>query len=165
MYEIGQKVVYGIHGVCQIVDVEEKSVDRKRIPYFVLEPLEQPGTRYYVPSQNETALAKLRPLMTPQTLQEMLGSCGIGNDWIDDENKRKQYYRQIINGVDSPALLRMVHALHRHKQQLQAQGRRLHLCDENFMRDAQRILSAELAIVLQIPATEVPAYIQNALGE
>lgn len=165
MYEVGQQVVYGIHGVCRIVDLEEKTVDRKRIAYFVLEPLEQPGTRYYIPSQNEAALAKLRPLMTPQTLQDMLGGCQLGDDWIDDENRRKQYYRQIINGVDSPALLRMVHALHRHKLQLQALGRKLHLCDENFMRDAQRILSAELSIVLQIPVAEVPAYIQSQLGE
>lgn len=163
MYEVGQQVVYGIHGVCRIIDVEEKTVDRKKIPYFVLEPLQQPGTRYYIPSQNQAALSKMRPLMDAESLKAMLRAENMGNDWIADENKRKQYYREIINGVDSPALLRMVHALHLHKQAQAAVGRKLHLCDENFLRDAERVLSAELSIVLQIPTNEVPAYIQSQL--
>lgn len=163
MYEVGQNVVYGIHGVCCILDVEEKTVDRKRIPYFVLEPLEQPGTRYYIPSQNQVALSKMRPLMEADSLQAMLTAENMGDAWIADENKRKQYYREIINGVDSPALIRMVHALHRHKQEQTAAGRKLHMCDENFLRDAQRVLGSEIAIVLQMPVSEVPAYIQSCL--
>lgn len=165
MYQIGQQVVYGIHGVCSIVDLEERTVDRKKISYFVLEPLEQPGTRYYIPSQNQAALSKIRPLMDRQSLQAMLTVENMGDAWISDENKRKQYYREIINGVDSPALLRMVYALHRHKQAQAEAGRKLHLCDENFLRDAQRVLSGELSIVLQIPTNEVLAYIQSQLGE
>lgn len=165
MYEVGQNVVYGIHGVCRIMDVEEKTVDRKKISYFVLEPLEQPGTRYYIPSQNQAALSKIRPLMDAHSLQALLTAENMGNDWIADENKRKQYYREIINGVDSPALIRMVHALHQHKQEQSAAGRKLHQCDENFLRDAQRVLSGEMSIVLGIPTAEVPAYIQSQLGE
>ena len=46
MLQIGSQVVYGIHGVCCIVDVEVRRVDRKKVEYFVLEPREQPGTRY-----------------------------------------------------------------------------------------------------------------------
>lgn len=164
MYEVGQNVVYGIHGVCRILDVEEKTVDRKKISYFVLEPLEQPGTRYYIPSQNQAALSKMRPLMDAGSLQAMLTSENLSDAWIADENKRKQYYREIINGVDSPALIRMVHALHRHKQEQATAGRKLHMCDENFLRDAQRVLSAELSIVLEIPVEEVPSYVQSKLG-
>lgn len=165
MYQVGQQVIYGIHGVCRIVDLEVKTVDRKKISYFVLEPLEQPGTRYYIPSQNQAALSKMRPLMDAESLEAVLTVEGMGDAWIADENKRKQYYREIINGVDSPALLRMVFALYRHKQTQVAAGRKLHLCDENFLRDAQRILSTELAIVLNIPKADVPAYIRARLGE
>ena len=163
MYEVGHLVVYGIHGVCRIVAVEVKTVDRKQIPYFVLEPIEQPGTRYYIPSQNQTALGKIRHLMDRQSLLDMLSADATEEDWIDDENKRKQYYRQIINGVDSSALLRMVHALYRHKSRQETQGRKLHMCDENFLRDAQRVLNAEMSAVLQIPAAEVPAFMRQQL--
>ena len=29
MFSIGERVVYGIHGVCQIIDLEEKRVNAK----------------------------------------------------------------------------------------------------------------------------------------
>ena len=52
MYQLGQKIVYGSHGVCNIVDLEDKKVDGKMICYFVLEPADHPGTRYYLPAAN-----------------------------------------------------------------------------------------------------------------
>ena len=30
MYQMGDQVVYGIHGVCRIVEEEKRVVDRKR---------------------------------------------------------------------------------------------------------------------------------------
>ena len=36
MYQIGDRVLYGIHGISIITDREERVVDRKRISYLVL---------------------------------------------------------------------------------------------------------------------------------
>ena len=60
MYQIGEVVLYGIHGVCRVVDTEERVLDRKKVAYLVLEPLEQNGARFFVPSHNPAAMAKLR---------------------------------------------------------------------------------------------------------
>lgn len=51
MFQVGDQVVYGIHGICQILDLEERTVDRKKIKYFALEPMDQPGARFFVPSE------------------------------------------------------------------------------------------------------------------
>ena len=56
MYNRGEQVLYGSHGVCLIIDIEVKSVDRKEITYYALEPLEQPGSRYYIPAHNKQLL-------------------------------------------------------------------------------------------------------------
>ena len=89
MYQQGDRVLYGIHGVCLILGTELKSVDRKKVEYYVLEPMEQPGTRYYVPTQNQTAVAKLRPVLDAETLQALLRSDAVRKDsWIPDENQR-----------------------------------------------------------------------------
>ena len=45
MFQVGNQVLYGMHGVCTIIDVEERVIDHKKIQYFVLEPTEQQGTR------------------------------------------------------------------------------------------------------------------------
>ncbi len=165
MYRCGQQVVYGAHGVCRILDKERRSVDRRQVEYYVLEPLEQPGARYYIPTQNPAAVAKLRPLISRKTLDALLSSESVSRDaWLSDENQRKQRYRELISSGDREALLAMVCTLHRHRAQLQAAGRKPHLCDENFLRDAQKLLSAEFAVVLNIRPEEVGPYIQSKIA-
>ena len=160
MYQIGQKIVYGIHGVCSIVDLEEKKIDKKTICYFVLEPIDQPGSRYYVPSENQAALAKLRPLSTREELQSLLTSPLAENVWIADENRRKQYYRELVSSVNLKAMIDMIRCLRLHRRQQMEQGRKFHQCDENFLRDAQKTLSTEIAMVMEIPDDQVDTYLQ-----
>ena len=64
MFRSGDQVLYGIHGVCNIIAVERKKIGGKSAEYYVLEPVDQVGTRFYVPTQNKTAVAKLRPILT-----------------------------------------------------------------------------------------------------
>lgn len=164
MFQVGDQVVYGIHGVCKILDQEERQVDRKKIRYFALEPIDQPGTRYYVPSENPAALAKLRDVIGKEELEELLRSQKIREDrWISDENRRKQLYRELIISGEREELLQMIGTLHRHKKEQAAAGRKLHLCDENFLRDAEKLLDSEFSLVLDISPSEVGSYIRNAL--
>ncbi len=166
MFHIGDHVIYGIHGVCKITDVEERTVDRKHVTYFVLEPLEQTGARYFVPIHNEIALSKLRHVMTKEALVELLHSQQVRKEaWIEDENDRKQRYRELINRSDRVELLKMIRSLHVHKEQQAAAGRKFHLCDENFLRDAERLLNAEFSLVLGIEPGQVSAYVLSALNE
>lgn len=165
MFTCGQKVVYGIHGVCSILDTEIRMIDRKKVEYFVLEPVNQPGTRFYIPTQNQAALAKLQPLLTPDALDRLLKSEDASKDvWISDENHRKQRYRELINSGDRAALICMVRMLRKHKSMQIESGKKFHLCDENFLRDAEKLLSAEFALVLDIPVSEVGAYIESKIG-
>ncbi len=162
MYQVGQKVVYGVHGVCSVLDIELRSVDRKKVEYYVLAPVKQPGSRFYVPTQNQAAVAKLHRLLTREELDALLSGKDIRqNVWIEDENKRKQYYRQIINSADRIALLQMVCCLHTHKQNQIKQGRKFHMCDETFLKDAQKLLESEFALVLNTSEEEVGKYLMQ----
>lgn len=164
MYQCGDLVMYGIHGVCKILELEKRKVDRKYIEYYVLEPTDQPGARFYVPTQNEAAVAKMRPMLTQQELEAMLREKDTCRDsWIEDENQRKQYYRELINNGDRKALIRMVITLHKHKQELLDAGRKFHLCDENFLRDAQKLIGSEFSVVLNIGQDEVGSYVQSVI--
>lgn len=166
MYQQGDRVIYGIHGVCQIVGTEVRSVDRKKVEYFALEPLDQPGARFYVPTQNQVALAKLRPVLDAESLTALLHSDEARRDsWIVDEGQRKLRYRELINSGDRAALLSMVGSLHRHKEAQAAQGRKFHLCDENFLRDAEKLLTSEFSLVLGIEPGKVGEYVKNSLLE
>lgn len=165
MYQCGQQLVYGIHGVCQIVDIETKVVNKKKIEYYVLEPVIQPGARFYVPMHNEAAVSKLCPIMTTEELDELLNVDVACKDvWIANENERKNHYRTLINSGDRLALLRMVFTLYKHKQEQTANGRKFHQADENFLRDAKKLLEAEISVILDMEQKDVETYIQNALA-
>ena len=162
----GQLVTYGIHGVCNILGTETKTIDRKKIEYYVLEPVDQPGSKFSIPAHNEIAVNKLHPLLTKEELDSLLRDCSAQNEvWISDENQRKQLYRELINSGDHVALLKMVRALFRHKKDQLASGRKFHLCDENFMKDAIKLLDSEFSMVLGIKQQDVGAYIKSYLDK
>ena len=52
MFQVRDQIIYGLHGVCRVIGTELKTVNRKKVEYFVLEPVQQPGSRYYVPKGN-----------------------------------------------------------------------------------------------------------------
>ena len=166
MYRTGDKLVYGIHGVCSVVDVEEKVVDRKQVSYLVLEPFGQNGSRYLIPTHNSAAMCKLHKILTKDELESLLVSEEVFADgWIADESRRKQTYRELICSGDRTRLLQMVHTLYCHKKRQISAGRRIHLCDDNFLRDAEKLLANEIAFVLEITQENAKNYIRSRLKE
>lgn len=166
MYQIGDKVVYGVHGVCVVVDQEERVIDRKRLTYLALEPIRQDGSRYLVPTHNAAAMAKLSTMLTKEELEMLITSEAVQQDgWIRDENQRKQAYRELIGSGDRAKLMQMVRTLYRHKAAQTAAGRKCHLCDENFLRDAEKLLISEVSIVMDVDPDQAKQYIRSKLKE
>lgn len=165
MFKIGQQVVYSIHGVCKILELETKTVDKKLVEYYVLEPINEPGTRYYIPSGNEAAMSKLKNMLTKEQINELLHSdISQAATWIEDENQRKLRYREMLMGTDRAALIGMIRVLYAHRKKQMESGKKFHLCDENFLRDAQKVVGSEFSAVLGIPRDQVGEYIENELG-
>lgn len=165
MFQIGDRVLYGIHGICRVTAQEEQRVDKKRVSYLVLEPEGQPGARYLVPTHNAAAMGKLHEMLSREELECLLSSENVRTDgWISDENRRKEAYRELITAGDRIKLLQMVHALYLHKTSQLAAGRKVHLCDDNFLRDAEKLLCSEIAAVMQLEPDDAKRYLREKLG-
>ena len=166
MYQTGDKVVYGMHGVCLVADLEEREVDHKQVIYLVLEPLGQQGSRYMVPTHNVAAMAKVKPMLNRDALESLLESDTIRKDaWIPEESQRKQCYRELITGGDRQKLVQMVTSLYRHRRTQNAAGKKIHICDDNFLRDAEKQLAGEISVVLDMESTEALQYLRRKLKE
>lgn len=166
MYNIGEKVVYSSHGVCIIGGIEERIVDRKPVSYYVLSPVDSAKTQFFVPTHNQTALAKMRHLLTRDDLKRMLSSPALREDcWIPEENRRKLRYKELTGSADFFAIAQMVHTLQKHRQAQLDAGRKFHMVDENFLRDAKRVLESELSVVLQVPPAQVVQSVADLLHE
>ena len=166
MFQIGDQVTYGIHGVRNVINEEKRVIDKKHVTYLVLEPVGQTGSRYLVPTHNEAAMGKLRKLLTKQEVEQMLSSFeNSGNPWISDENQRKQIYRVLIGSGERSALIAMVSSLYRHKAAQKAAGKKFHLCDENFLRDAEKLLCSEISVVMGISPEDARPYLKSKLNK
>lgn len=164
MYQIGERVLYGMHGVCGVKAAEERVLDGKVRLFLVLEPEGQSGCQYLVPTHNAAAMAKLRPMLTITELQQLLSSEEVRNStWISDENQRKLTYRTLITGGERTELLKMIHALYQHQAKQSEQGKKFHQCDENFLRDAEKLVCSEISAVMDLDADAARSYLRKQL--
>ena len=103
-------------------------------------------------------------MLPAQELRDLLASEEIReNVWIQEENQRKQTYRDLISSGDRTALLKMVNTLYRYKAAQAAAGRKFHQCDDNFLRDAEKLLTSEIALVLEMSQEEARDYLRQQL--
>lgn len=166
MYQIGDRVIYGIHGVCDVTDLEEKMIDRKKMVYLVLEPVGQTGSRFLVPAHNAAAMAKIRRILTVEEWEALLRSEAVRADgWIRDEGARKNVYRELVGSCDREKLLQMICTLYRHKAAQAAAGKKVHLSDDNFLRDAERLMASEISVVMGMDMDQARKYIREKLKE
>lgn len=164
MYKIGDRVIYGIHGVCVVADQEERMVDGMKRGYLVLEPIKQDGSRYLIPQNNSAAMGKLRRMLSEQELTELLDKQRDSETvWNRDENQRKQMYRELIGSGDREKLIQTVRALYIHKAAQAISGRKFHLCDENFLRDAEKLLASEISVVLNMTDEDAKQFLRKKL--
>lgn len=164
MYQEGTWVVYGVHGVCRVIGTEKQLVNRKRTQYLVLEPLAQAESRFYLPTENPTAMAKLQAVLSREALTALITSEEVRQDaWIQEENQRKLYYRELIGSGDRTALMKMVSTLYRYKDAQIAAGRKFHQSDDNFLRDAEKLLASEISLVMELTPEEARNYLREQL--
>lgn len=164
MYSVGEWVVYGVHGVCRVIGTEKQLVNRKRSQFLVLEPLSQAESRFYLPTENPTAMGKLQPVLSREALTALICSEEVRQDaWIHEENHRKQYYRDLIGSGDRTALLKMLATLYRYRAAQVAAGKKFHQSDDNFLRDAEKLLASEVSLVLELSSEQAKEYLREKL--
>ena len=164
MFQVGDRVIYGTEGVCRIERIESLRVGGHAAPYYVLSPIYREGATVYVPLNNERLTERMKRVLSPQELEALLAAA-VRNEplWLDDPNERKHLYSVVLLGGDRQELLRLVQTLYRRREKLTALGKHLRAADEQALRDAERMVNGEFALVLNIPRHDVPAYIRARL--
>ena len=165
MYESGTYIVYGVQGVCKVIGKEKQLVNRKRTEFLVLEPLVNSESRFFVPTQNPTAMSKILSILSREELESLMASPQLREEcWISHENIRKQHYRELLSSGDRVQIMRMVYALYRYKDEQLAAGRKFHQIDDNFLRDAEKLICSEISLVMELTMEESREYLRNKLS-
>lgn len=151
MFQVNDVIIYGTQGVCKITGTEEKTISGKKKTYFVLKPVSDKGATIFAPMDNELVLKKMRRLLTKDQIHKLIDSMPQENAvWIENENARKELYKEVLAKGDHLELINMIKAIYTHKTQREAEGKRLHMSDERFFKDAEQILYNEFQFVLDL---------------
>lgn len=167
MFNVNDMVIYGARGVCEIVDISKKDFnDGKERTYYVLRPAYDTKATIFVPVSNEALTSKMRHVLSSQEIYDMIKAMpDEATIWIENENQRKEKYREILTDGSRLDIIKMIKSLYAHEQDRKENGKKLSMSDERFMKAAEKVLYDEFAVVLHIEPDEVLPFIMDYLRE
>ncbi len=164
MFEKGQLIMCGGHGVCRVVSITDNPVDRrdKVRKYYVLEPLFEKASTIYTPVDNDKVI--MRRVMTKEEAEELTKRVTeIDTVWIQEEKNREQMYKEAIRTYDCRSLVQVIKTLYMRKQNRIQEGKKVLSSDEQYLRKAEELLYSEMSVALSIPREEVETYIKDVV--
>lgn len=163
-YQKGEHVCYGTSGVCLIEDVREMVVAKEKDTFYVLRPLRDRHSTFFIPVHNDTLTEKMRAPVSREKIDAMLESVRTDNcSWIDDRKERMEVFRDILRQSDPLELLRLCSLLRRQKQTLADAGKRMAPSDESVLKQAENLTKNEFGFSMEMPVDDVEQYISNRL--
>ena len=164
MFEKGELIMCGGHGVCRVVSITDNPVDRrdKVRKYYVLEPLFEKASTIYTPVDNDKVI--MRRVMTKEEAEELTKRVTeIDTVWIQEEKNREQMYKEAIRTYDCRSLVQVIKTLYIRKQNRIQEGKKVLSSDEQYLRKAEELLYSEMSVALSIPREEVETYIKDVV--
>ena len=162
MLAVGQTVVYGTQGVCTVREISMLKLGKTKGEYYVLSPVDDPGSTVYVPTANEKLMSKLHPVLTGEEADALITEAMREPlEWIVSDAERKTVCDDIVKNGDRKQLMQLVGMLYRRREALKDQKKHFHNVDAQYLKTAERMLHGELAYALGIAADDVVDYIRS----
>lgn len=163
-FSIGEKVLYNVNGVCEITDITEKVIGSTVIKYYVLKPINNGDSTIFVPVNNEKLVGKMKRLMTQSQIDEII--CEVSEqdpDWNVDDVMRKEAYKTAISLGNIRDILVLLKSIWIHSIIQSNKGRKLHIMDEVYLREAEKIIREEISTVVGVEQDDVIPYLKDKI--
>ena len=166
MYQAGELVFYGSSGVCRVEGLGNPDPrDRSGKQFYLLKPLYQDGVIYTPLDSGERMM---RPVMSAEDARALIAQIPTIRPEAFRERTLQllsQRYQTLLQSGNGRDLLELTMSVYQKRRQAEKQNRRLGMVDEKYGRQAERLLFGELAVALDIPVDQVPAYISSRMKE
>jgi len=162
MFSIGEYIIYGTKGVCQVTDVTTMNLDGvpKDTKYYILQPWNQSGSRIFVSVDNQKTI--MRKTLSKEEAEALIEEIpGIGEIWVDNDKAREEKYKECIRSCDCRELVRIIKTLFLRREERLKAGKKITTTDERYLKMAEDHLYSELAVALGIPAENMRQYITD----
>ncbi len=164
MFQIGEYVVYGAIGVCQVEAIGSMCLSgvESDKDYYTLNPLYAKRSKVYTPVDNQKV--KMRSVMSEAEAYSLIDEMKDVEliDVVDDKH-REHAYKESMKSCECRELVRVMNTVLRRKEERQALGKKMSACDERYLKQAQDGLYGELAVSLGIEKNDVEDFIEHRL--
>jgi len=162
VFQIGDLILYGRTGVCEVSDIICQDADDDR-EYYVLKPLYQ-NCGITTPVDNEKVF--MRPIITKSEVDEIIST--IPTVPVKAYHNRnltqlKEHYKSCLESHECTDLVEMTMSLYTKRKEAEAAKKKFGTVDERFMKEAEDLLFGEFAAALGIDRQEVSGYISERI--
>lgn len=165
VFQKGEYVVVGNKGVCHVEDVatlDISGVDKER-EYYILKPVYVPGSTVYVPV--DSAQDSIRKVLTKEEATQLIGTIPqIPLISITNDKFLEQEYRGCMKTNCCEEWIKIIKTIYLRKQKRLEAGRKVTAVDAKYFRIAEDNLYGELAVVLNIPKSDVENFITGEIN-
>lgn len=162
MFNVGDGVVYGTHGVFIIKEISNLKLTEKETLYYVLSPVFDSKSTFYLPVEKAAELGSLRAVLNRKEFENIFNNIfNTDPEWISDDNTRKEFCQNAIKSGNREDIIEVIKMLYAKQQELKGTGKHFHVVDERIFRTAEKLLHEEIAYVFNVSVDEVPKFIQS----
>ena len=164
MFNVGDCVVYGAHGVFIIREISNLKLTEKELQYYVLNPVFDSKSTFYIPVEKVNELGNLRAVLNREEFENIFCvAMDADLEWISDDNTRKEFCQSAIKSGNREDIIAVIKMLYLKQQELKGTGKHFHIADEKLFKTAEKLLHEEIAYVFNISFDEVPKFIQSKI--
>lgn len=159
MFQKGDYISYGGHGVCRIADIRKMNFGNGGQLFFVIEPITPGGATIYLPVEHPKTPTRMRPVLTKEEIDSLIQS--VKNHempWIQDRKNRTAQFQQILARRDTRELLLLASCLHQRKTE-----KGLPASELEILHKVEGLIEQEFSFALKISRDSIGSYIQDRL--
>ncbi len=158
MYNVGDEIVYPMHGVGRIVGIEKKLVLGKKVDYYLITIINS-GMKVMIPVKNADTIG-IRGIIAKKDIKKLLkvlteNDVPVEEDW-------KQRYQNNIEKVKSGSIFEVAEVA----RDLYRRGRvkELSIMERKLYENAYQLISHEYALVKKIDIEDAGNWVSEALS-
>lgn len=165
MFSVGDVIIYGNTGVCEIVKIDTlkmDGIDSRRL-YYSLKPMFS-GEVIYTPVDTKVFM---RDVITEEKANEIINVIPQIKAVPYTEKSVQMlsdHYKEAFLSHECIDLVKLLMSIYAKKEFLEEQGRKFGQTDERFMKKAEDLLYGEFSIALSLPKDSVEEYISNRVA-
>lgn len=162
-FNIGDYIMYGTVGVCQVKDVSKLHFMRDGKQYYSLSPAFDKGSMIYTPIDNQKVI--MRAPISREEANEFIDHLPeIRTEAYANRNDRLQACKEMLLSGDKEKWAAIINGMFKLAENKKEKGRGLTINESESLKKAESLLFGELAISLGIDVDQVPDYIDNRLN-